>query len=50
MKLEDIKKVLDKKGFTQQFSTKHQAFNAGKTNFADHQEILFITKVEVQDV
>jgi adenine-specific DNA-methyltransferase len=47
MKLEDIKKILDKKGLTEQFSIKHQAFNAGKTNFDNHQEILFITKVEV---
>lgn len=47
MKLDDIRKVLEKKGRTQEFSIKHNAFNAGKTNFNDHQEILFITKVEV---
>ena len=50
MKLDDIKRVLDKKGFTQQFAVKHQAFNAGKTKFDNHQEILFITSVGVRNV
>jgi adenine-specific DNA-methyltransferase len=45
MKLEDIKKVLDKKGETTVYMTEHQAFNAGKTELKDHMEILFITKV-----
>ena len=49
MTLDDIKRILDKKGFTQQFAIKHQAFNAGKTDFNNHQEILFITKVGVQN-
>ena len=46
MTLESIRRVLEKKGATEQFAIKHQAFNAGKTNFDNHQEILFITKTE----
>lgn len=47
MSLEDISQVLSKKGSTEMFSINHQAFNAGKTDLKDHQEILFITKVGV---
>ena len=46
MKLEDIENILNKKGIVKKFSIKHQAFNAGKTDFNNHQEILFITKVK----
>ena len=49
MKLEDIFKVLSLKGKTQIFEIKHQAFNAGKTDFDDHKEIIFLTKVGVFD-
>ncbi len=44
IELEDIKKILTKKGKTKIFKKSHQFFNAGKTNFNDHQEWLFITK------
>lgn len=47
MELEDILGVLKQKGETKQFSIKHQAFNAGKTELNNHQEFLFVTKVEV---
>ena len=49
MKLEDILKVLNLKGNTTIFEIKHQAFNAGKTEFDDHKEIVFLTKVGVFD-
>lgn len=45
MSLEDISQVLNKKGTTKMFTINHQAFNAGKTDLKNHQEILFITKV-----
>ncbi|MEI7452508.1 MAG: DNA adenine methylase [Candidatus Falkowbacteria bacterium] len=45
IKLEQIKKMLEEKGDTKIFKKKHQFFNAGKTDFNDHQEWLFITKV-----
>ena len=37
--------TLEKKGKTKIFKKKHNYFNAGKTKFDDHQEILFITKL-----
>lgn len=46
MELEDILAVLNQKGTTKQFTIQHQAFNAGKTNLENHQEILFVTRVE----
>lgn len=46
MTLDDIKKTLDFKGNTQVFSINHNAFNAGKTNLADHKEILFLTTIK----
>lgn len=49
MKLDDILKVLHLKGNTTIFEIKHQAFNAGKTEFDDHKEIIFLTKVGVFD-
>lgn len=45
MTLEQIKSVLSNKGKTDVFSKKHSAFNAGKTNFKEHKEFIFITKV-----
>ncbi len=45
IELEDIRRILDAKGKTKVFKKSHQAFNAGKTNFDNHQEWLFITKV-----
>ena len=47
MALEDIEQVLRKKGRTKIFSTSHKAFNAGKTDLKDHQELLFVTEVGV---
>lgn len=46
IKLEQIEEVLNKCGETKIFTHKHQAFNAGKTEFDDHREYLFITKVD----
>lgn len=46
IKLEQIEEVLNKCGETKVFTHKHQAFNAGKTEFDDHKEYLFITKVD----
>ena len=43
--LEQIESTLEKKGRTKIFKKKHNHFNAGKTDFDDHQEILFITKI-----
>ena len=43
--LEEIKLILEKKGETQVFEHEHQFFNAGKTEFDNHKEILFVTKV-----
>lgn len=46
--LDDIEAILGKKGETKIFAHKHTYFNAGKTNLPNHQEFLFITKVENQ--
>lgn len=43
--LEEITEILSSKGETQIFEKKHQCFNAGKTDFEDHKEFVFITKV-----
>ena len=45
MTLEDIKKVLSRKGETKIYAINHNAFNAGKTDIEGHQELLFVTKV-----
>lgn len=45
MTLEEITEVLNRKGATKIFSMNHKAFNAGKTNLDNHQELLFVTKV-----
>jgi adenine-specific DNA-methyltransferase len=45
MTLEEIKNVLNERGITKIFKTKHAAFNSGKTDFEDHMEMLFVTKV-----
>lgn len=49
MELDDMLRVLQAKGKTEIFSIEHQAFNAGKTNLENHQELLFVTKVGVKD-
>ena len=43
--LEQIREILEKKGSTEIFEKKHPCFNAGKTDFDDHKEFVFITKV-----
>lgn len=43
--LEQILASLQQKGETKIFETSHQFFNAGKTDFSNHKEYLFITKV-----
>lgn len=44
IKYEDIVDILGRIGETKIFEQSHQFFNAGKTNFSDHKEFLFITK------
>lgn len=43
--LEEIEKILKNRGETKIFSHKYNAFNAGKTDLENHQELLFITEV-----
>ena len=43
--LEEIKSILNQKGKTKILKKKHAHFNSGKTNFDDHHEYLFITKI-----
>ncbi len=47
--LEELNCILSSKGQTTVYEKKHQCFNAGKTEFDDHKEFLFITKVGVND-
>ena len=42
---EPILITLKKKGKTKTCKKKHNYFNAGKTNFTNHYEYLFITKI-----
>ena len=46
IKLEEIEDVLNKCGTTKVFTHSHNPFNAGKTEFEDHKEYLFITEVD----
>lgn len=43
--LEQIKYILEEKGDTLVYDCAHRCFNTGKTEFADHKELLFITEV-----
>ena len=45
MTLENIKQVLKSKGKLSCFETAHQFFNAGKTSFSYHKEMLFLVEV-----
>lgn len=45
IELKTIQSILDRKGKTKIFKKQHQFFNAGKTNFDNHQEWLFITRI-----
>ena len=44
--LEEIDDILSRKGKTKIFQKEHQFFNAGKTEFNNHREYLFITETE----
>lgn len=46
IKLEQLEEVLCKCGETKVFNHEFKAFNSGKTEFDDHREYLFITKVD----
>lgn len=46
IKLEQIGEVLNKCGNTRVFTHLHNPFNAGKTEFSNHKEYLFITEVD----
>lgn len=43
--LEDIKRILQKRGNVSVFEKSHQFFNAGKTSLDNHKELIFIAKV-----
>lgn len=43
--LEEIEEILKTKGETKVFEKEHQHFNAGNTDFNNHREYLFLTKV-----
>lgn len=47
--LKEIKHILSKRGETSVYEKKHRCFNAGKTEFNDHKELVFITKVGVEN-
>jgi adenine-specific DNA-methyltransferase len=44
--LEEIEEILKNKGETKVFEKEHQHFNAGNTDFDNHKEYLFLTKVK----
>lgn len=44
--LEEIQTILERRGNTKVFEKKYNRFNAGKTDAADHKELVFITKVQ----
>lgn len=46
MTLEDIETALSARGDVQIFETSHNFFNAGKNDFNDHKELIFIVKVK----
>lgn len=47
--LEEIRSILETKGETKILEHAYQFFNAGKTDFKDHKELLFVTKVYSYD-
>lgn len=44
--LEQISDILEKRGVTKVFEKPYRFFNSGKTEFADHKEMLFITEIK----
>lgn len=45
IKLEEIEYILNTRGKTKVFECSHRFFNTGKTEFNNHKEFLFITKI-----
>lgn len=45
--LQDIERILQKKGPTKVFEKNYRHFNAGNTNFNNHKEYLFVTKAKI---
>lgn len=45
IQLEDLKQILSERGETTVFEKPHRYFSTGKTEFADHKELLFATKI-----
>jgi adenine-specific DNA-methyltransferase len=45
--LQEIEKILQKKGPTKVFEKNYRHFNAGNTNFNNHKEYLFVTKTKI---
>lgn len=46
IRLEDIKRILEMCGETEVHEHSYTAFTTGKTEFEDHKELLFVTKVD----
>ena len=46
--LQEINEILIRRGETKIFEKNYRHFNAGNTNFNDHKEYLFVTKVEAK--
>jgi len=46
IRLEQIESILNKCGDTKVFEHSHRFFSTGKTEFEDHKEILFITRID----
>ena len=46
--LQEIEKILNTKGRTKIFEKSYRHFNAGNTNFNNHKEFLFVTKVNYE--
>lgn len=46
IELEALTSILEEKGSLKIFEKSHQCFNAGKTEFNDHKEFIFIVKVK----
>ena len=46
--LQEIEKILNTKGRTKIFEKSYRHFNAGNTNFNNHKEYLFVTKVNYE--
>lgn len=47
--LEEIRRILEKRGETKVYEKAHPCFNAGKTEFDGHKEMVFITKAGIRN-